>query len=438
MYDQIHKTLLIIRCPFKPLGLENTAHATNIQDENFNDLLIKHKFAWHLSDANRVESTSGVGSIESMPYADQVLILIPTLNVQLLELKLPLVSDKKLLAILPGLLGDYLIGESNDFYIQLLPNISESLANHRVVALIDRAWLGWLGSQFGCLLAKQIQLVPDCYLLKPILTKGNTDHHDSDQIASVAFEHTHQGLVFTVRQTEFRGVSWVEADVQCQQHDPVVNGYLPSQLEGQQPILFDWPWVSRQSDLFLKNDVAARINLLPKSFLSSHLGSAWKSPAKWASIAITSITFGFAVHLLWMLMVDWRWSGHMQHWAASYVQSTPDSQPSGAPLIGQPVQILTRQMIQQQRSHGVSTQADLGVLLARLEELSPFFKTSRLSSVSYNGYSVDVLLAPSGAGAAPLSAPLLVAKAGTMGMHLIALGEGRFRLLPYSGIGDAI
>ncbi len=87
---------LLIHAPIMP--------RQNGEAGSFDECL--EQFAWYL-DGPAV--AQGVGSMASMPYADEAYVFIPTIDVRLLTLTVPLVSRKKLQTVLPTLLEDQLL-----------------------------------------------------------------------------------------------------------------------------------------------------------------------------------------------------------------------------------------------------------------------------------------------------------------------------------------
>ena len=78
---------LIIRCPVRPVGID-------AEDWSVQDLY----FSWaHSSDADFEK----VLDLDALPVADSVLAIIPGIDVRITELKVPAVSHKKILQLLP-------------------------------------------------------------------------------------------------------------------------------------------------------------------------------------------------------------------------------------------------------------------------------------------------------------------------------------------------
>ena len=143
-------SLLIVRCPLKPFS-----GSLSSSPSDWHDLACAEHFEWCLVDDQREESLLDLesltqfstGTTDSMPYADEALVLMPTLDVRLIEAKVPLANAKKLQQILPNLIEEYLLGGAESITVQALPPVPGKLALQRTLALIDRAWYAWLTQQ---------------------------------------------------------------------------------------------------------------------------------------------------------------------------------------------------------------------------------------------------------------------------------------------------
>jgi len=99
-------SILIIRCPLKPFAGTDAASPSDWQE-----LSCAEQFEWALLDDVNADSDIefaqtgtqfGLGTTESMPYADEALVLLPTLDVRLIDAKVPLANAKKLQQNLPN------------------------------------------------------------------------------------------------------------------------------------------------------------------------------------------------------------------------------------------------------------------------------------------------------------------------------------------------
>jgi type II secretory pathway component PulL len=183
--------------------------------QEWQELGCAERFEWCLVDGVD-EIETGIGATESMPYADEVLVLIPTIDVRLIEAKVPLANAKKLHQILPNLIEEYVLTGAQALSVQALPPVPGKPAVQRVIALSDRAWFTWLTKQLENLISQRVRLVPECFLL-PVATEG------IEQI--IAYQREEGNVLFTQRTAEQLGVSWVE---RLSGSDDVESVALPS------------------------------------------------------------------------------------------------------------------------------------------------------------------------------------------------------------------
>jgi hypothetical protein len=210
---------------------------------------------------------SGIGSIDSMPYADEALVLLPTLDVRLIETKVPLANPKKLQAILPTLIEEYVLSNAATLHIDLLPPVGGQPAMDRTLAAIDRAWFTWITAQLEQLLTHRVRLIPDCLLLAlpgDALVSDLVGDLVSDLIAASApaLMSVREGdaIVYCRRTGIQTGIAWAEysAPNAGQQGnanpDPAISSlaHLPSCLGSLEAVAFSWAWAAPRALTFLK------------------------------------------------------------------------------------------------------------------------------------------------------------------------------------------
>lgn len=183
-------SLLIVRCSLKPFVGANSgaSGASGDSARDWQDMSYAEKFDWRLIDQSSMQSwqsnsladtlsdsqedvfsDGGTGSTESMPYADEVLVLMLTIDVRLIEAKIPLANAKKLQQILPNLIEKYVLAGGQTLSVKALPPAPGKPAIQRVIALIDRAWYTWLTKQLEGLISQRVRLIPDCLFLESLV-----------------------------------------------------------------------------------------------------------------------------------------------------------------------------------------------------------------------------------------------------------------------------
>jgi type II secretory pathway component PulL len=140
---------LLLRCPQRPPD-------SSFQEWNEQEL----HFEWALSDGMWQK-----GQIENVPFAEEIIAILPSVDVRLISLKVPTIADKKLQLVLPSLLDDELLSSVNQSEIQLLPKLPNESASNRTVAIIDMEWFKWINNRLSQLVFKSIRLIPEFFLL---------------------------------------------------------------------------------------------------------------------------------------------------------------------------------------------------------------------------------------------------------------------------------
>jgi len=407
---------------------------------------------------------TGVGATESMPYADEALVLMPTLDVRLIEAKVPLANTKKLQQILPNLIEDFVLTGVESISVQALPPIPGNPALQRTLALTDRAWLQWLTKQLECLLAPRVRLVPEC-LLFDLVSDG--------ELAQVFYERAQDHIIFSHRTAVQLGVSWVEHQDSPLDQDKIV---LPQVLSNAILKEISWKYLAKAAQEYLLANSNSRsanfaLNLLPPSFRrdAKSLGSGaygalssltgllrgkpkhtsahssglswadplvWRQPLYWLAYCAISMVIGFVVYLSWLSFDDWRWSKRMELLAAQNL--TPAAiallnQSNAADSPSVVLKAFIKQATEEQRRHGAVSDADFGVMAAKLQQLKAAYGPEVLQKIDYDGDAITFEFKP---GAISASSAQVLAHARSLGLAVTMLAPNRYRLEPYAGLGS--
>ena len=438
--------LLIIHCPNKPFSetaLTNSELAS-----------IKESFEWCLCETNSIHAqyqSSGIGSIDSMPYAEEVLVLMPTLDIRLIEIKVPLVKPKKLQQVLPSLVEDQVLDNIDNSLVYALPPLPGQLGSQRTVAIMNRQWLHWVSNQLKDILTPRIRLIPDCMILPLESESSNTNGVSS---SCLAYKQIAKAIIYSWHKSTQLGISWVE-------HSDTKQ--LPSALQRIKPTEWSWEWmVSNAFNFSRRTDAGvAGINLLlamptpkrsiqkisfewfknPVPSLIGHSGTntswmdqnTWALPARWAIYAMSSILLGLGIYTSWLAIDNWRWKRNIDLSAAQFL--APEtiallSQSKGNTSVSE---VFVKQATQEARNKGLATDADFIAMTGKLQQLKTALGKESISSMEYNGYSIDFEFKPGGE---PLSTRQVISKAESLGLMVIDLGNNRYRLQPYSGLGQ--
>lgn len=437
--------LLIIHCPVKPFS------ETAISDGDFASL--GDSFEWCLCETNSIHAqyqSSGIGSIDSMPYADEVLVLMPTLDIRLIEIRVPLVKNKKLQQVLPNLVEDEVLDSIENALVYALPPLPGQASSLRTVAIINRPWFYWLTKQLRGILTQRIRLIPDCMIL-PLQNDSGVLRGNAG--TCLAVQENNGAIIYTWHKTAQIGISWVE------QSD---TEQLPSLLQNIKPSKWSWSWMIENSFAFSRRtDVgAAGINLLlaapapsksikkisldwlinPVAPLAHSLSQntswidrgLWITPARWAIYAVSSIMLGLGIYASWLGIDNWRWHRNMELSAAQFL--TPEiitllAQGKGNNSI---TEVFIKQATQEARNKGLPTDADFVAMTGKLQQLKTALGKESINNLEYNGYYIDFEFKPT---SNPIDAGEVIKKAKDLGLVVANLGNNRYRLLPYSGLG---
>ena len=458
-------SLLIVRCPLKPFS---GSGSPGDSAREWSELNCAERFEWCLVEGDDAIAETGIGTTESMPYADEVLVLLPTIDVRLIEAKVPLANAKKLQQILPNLIEEYVLTGAQSLVVQALPPMPGKPALQRVIALIDRAWFAWLTKQLEGLISQRVRLIPECLLL------AIPDSENAFDAPSIAYQRVEQALILTRRTGLQLGVAWLE---RADDHDgESIN--LPKVLQDLSAVEFSWSWLVPSAKQFLKDNALSKsanysLNLLPKTFrreagkglsnLSNYLKrkrvdgnqavsasatwidpTIWRQPAQWSKYLIASIVAGYLLHLGWLVVDNWRWGNQIEVLAAQSLTSSSiaklNQDKSQDKAVGvssssgnSVITAFTKQVTQDQRRQGLVSDADFAPMAAKLQQLKAAFGPEVLQKLDYDGYAIDFEFKP---GSVNQNSAAVMQKARSLGLMVKALSANRYRLEPYSGLGQ--
>lgn len=449
-------SLLIVRAPLKPLSGSSASSASDWQD-----LACAERFEWCLIEDGEngepgepaegtlvVNHQTGIGTTDSMPYADQALVLMPTVDVRLIDAKVPLANAKKLQQILPNIVEEYLLGGAESLAVQAFPPVPGRPALQRTLALIDRAWYAWLTKQLEGLLCPRVRLIPDCLVLDLGFTSLMRDEGNA---------------ILSRRTGEQLGVGWIE------QENLEQGMQLPSSFGADPAVEISWDWLAPSAQAFIKVNTSSKaanfaLNLLPSNF-RKQLGKSslfalgrqasaraegdasamswtdpvlWRRPRQWLTITIATMILGFGLHLTWLVVDDWRWIKRMELLAAQSLTpasvaelTKSNSNPSANDVLG----AFTQQVTREQRRQGAVTDADFALMAAKLHQLKASFGADVLQSIEYDGYGMNFEFK---SGAVKQTSAQVLEQSRALGLMVKSLGANRYRIEPYAGLSDTV
>jgi type II secretory pathway component PulL len=448
---------LLIRCPLKPFAGAFTGLAGE-----WEDLACAQRFEWCLvEDADGLSASptqSGIGSIDSMPYADEALVLLPTLDVRLIETKVPLANPKKLQAILPTLLEEYVLSNTATLHISALPPVPGQPAMDRTLAAIDRAWFTWITGQLEHVLSSRVRLIPDCLLLSlPGDALASNLVSTSPTLMSM---REGDAMVYCQRTGIQTGIAWAE---HCA---PSAELPLPSSLGSADAVAFSWTWAAPSAMAFLAANASSRapnfaLNLLPTGFKSragvsmptgSSVGSTravrgatalawvdpmtWQPALRWLGLGIATISLGLIAQLAWLGVSNWRWGQQMELLAMQSLTPASIAKLSSGANQHAVLPVFLDQALSAQRSQGAVTDADFVSLAAKLQQLSNALQVQSLQQINYSANAMEFEFKAGGPDYSSKEAVLrVIASARNLGLLVTHLGGMRYRLEAFAGLG---
>ena len=467
---------LLIRCPLKPFAGAFTGLAGEWEDlacaQRFEWCLVEDGDAFSASAPLLASMQSGIGSIDSMPYADEALVLLPTLDVRLIETKVPLANPKKLQAILPTLLEEYVLSSTATLHISALPPVPGQPAMDRTLAAIDRAWFTWITGQLEGVLSNRVRLIPDCLLLS-LAGDGPSLMRVREGDANVYCQRT--GMQTGVAWAEYcplqeEEIARADRDHdQNQNHDHNSDGAatLPSHLGTSDAVPFAWAWAAPSAMNFLETNASSRapnfaLNLLPSGFksragglarstASSNTGSSagsnaialawvdpltWQPALRWLGLGIATIALGLLAQLAWLGVSNWRWGQQMELLAMQSLTPANMAKLSQSANQHDVLPVFLDQAIDTQRSQGAVTDADFASLAAKLQQLSSALNVQALQQINYSANAMEFEFKAGGQDySSNEAAQRVIASARNLGLMVKHLGGARYRLEAYAGLG---
>ena len=299
---------LIIRCPVRPA-------AYDAEDWSVQDLY----FSWAYSNEAAFER---VLDLDGLPVADSVLAMIPSIDVRLTELKVPAVSAKKLLQILPMLIEDELLSPVADTSIQLLPPALNQPPDRRLVSVMNRDWLLWLSQKLAVINCEKIQLIPESMLL-PVSDSG------------VFFQQEDATIFYTLKKSASNIVCWSQ---------PASAPVLVTEEHNAQPELLALSSALLINGIVTEKKSYEAVNLLPDEFYDYRRGrqselqhwrsrDLWKTPLNWAKYATLTLCVSYLCYVLTLVWQDRQWQALLHDATNQLMADRVDGQASLTRLV---------------------------------------------------------------------------------------------------------
>lgn len=413
--------LLLIHCPINPRILHQ-AGGTDIDfaspTESFRWSVLEH--ATYGEDFHIQES--GEGAIASMPFADEALVLIPTADVRLIHTRVPLISGKKLDALLPTLAEPYLIDQRSPLRYQLFPPQAGAAAIERTIAVTSESWMTWLSEQLANLPVRSVSMIPDCLLLTPPTADGTPTQFLRDTVGNFCVVATREGYDW--------GAGWVE--FQDASIETIANSPTDTQYRR-----FDWSWIAAEATTWLRQkpgiNLILQAPLQPKKQRTKQQTVRWQPKVAWALwrqplrlAALSGLIYlaGSVAYLAVLGISNWRWQKTAEDTARQNLLNPVASNSNVLPAY-------IKQATDKIHALGKDTPGDFVPMAAKLQALLSSYPSGLLDTVSYQPNGLRFTLRNMKGVPDPAK---LVQRARSLDIAVVSLGRNEYQLLPYAGL----
>ena len=416
--------LLIIHCPVNPRTLNQ-----QLQSGDLDVVGPAENFRWYLHDSEQGTATpafQGHGGLRDLPFADEALILLPSADVRLIRTRVPMLSDKKLTALLPTLTEPYLLDQRTALIYQVLPPVPGAKGADRTIAVMSESWMSWLMDQLADLPVRVATLIPDCLLLEEPNENGARE--------LMLVDHGNLTAVSNREGADW-GAGWVEHHLDSS--IPLAQGL--SQLYPDAAIrMLDWTWLAPRAAAWPSLKIA--VNLLQKVPARKKKDNApekpvarwsakvdwmhWRRPVHIAGIALAIFVAGSAINLGLVALSNWRWQTIIADTARQYLGSRGQDNASA-------VRALLAKTTRNIHAQGGTTPVDFVPMAARLQVLLNDYPPGLLESLDYTPSGLTFTLRK---GIDTPDATTLLSRASDLQLAVIVKGINTYRLLPLSGL----
>ena len=342
---------LIIRCPNRPVLARPEEWSTE-------DLY----FSWAFADAKQFQS---VLDVEVCPVADEVLALLPSIDVRLIELQIPAVSTKKINQVLPMLLEDELLSAVAATHIQLLPPLADQMPDRRLVSVMDRAWLQWLSEKLAALNCERVQLIPESLLLP-------------SSNSTIYFENKNDEVFYCLKKSLTEIVCWSQYSNEV--------AIIANDI-GQKSELREISNDLIMRGLATEKKVYEYVDLLPTEFAAyrknnnSELqhwfsGELWRPPIRWLGGLGVTLLFSYFSYLAFLLWHDFQWQKVIQKATTHVLVNENIDQPS--------LPLLVESSCQAAHKNRETCEGDFERMLITLQQMLGRFGPGALKSIEYS------------------------------------------------------
>jgi len=387
---------LLIRCPTRPVKVSP-------EDWSSEDLY----FSWAFMNDSALHA---VLDLDACPVADEVFATIPGIDVRLIELKTPSVSNKKISQLLPMMLEDELLSSLSATSIQLLPPFANQMPDKRLVSVIERDWLLWLSKKLAVLNCERIQLIPESLLLP---THASAIYYESkDEAVFYSSKKSFQEIVCWSQPASEKAIIFNEPEPRSEFTEVSIDLLLAG-LETEKKVYQYIDLLPTEFSGFRKNNQSELQHWFSKEL--------WKSPLRWLGYLSATLIVSYAFYLGFLLWQDQQWQKVIQQTMQQVLVHENINQPS-FPLL------VESSCLAAHKNHE-TCEGDFERMLIALQELLVNIAPGALKSIEYSKRGLAFELKES---ALSENQQLVFAAHAS----LESLGPAHYLLKPYASLSD--
>lgn len=418
--------LLIIFCPVNPRTLNQPTQAGDLDAID-----PAENFRWYLHDSEQDSaspSPQGHGGLRDLPFADEALILLPTVDVRLIHTRVPMISDKKLATLLPTLTEPYLLDQRTALIYQVLPPLPGTKGIERTIAVMSESWMAWLMDQLSGLPVRIATMIPDSFLLE----EAEADQHRE----LLLIEHGKFNAISSRDGADW-GAGWVETTAE---NAPSATDHLTQSYPNALLRPFAWPWLAERAVAWPSRKIS--VNLLQKippkkkkqstSEVATPRWSAkvdwlhWRRPVHLAGVALAIFLAGSAINLGLLALSNWQWQTRIVETARQYLGIRGQDNTAA-------IRTMMTKTTRSIHAQGGTTPVDFVPMAAKLQVLLGDYPPGLLESLDYNPSGLTFTLRK---GIDTPDTATLLSRANHLQLAVIAKGTNTYRMLPLSGLNQ--